>query len=232
MLYETCRECGKVHEMPYRCNLKWCPVCAQLITGRRQRILRKWTEVIDQPKHLVLTQRNFTVLSKRKIKEHKINLQKFKRTTLFSTVKGGCTTIEMTNSGEGWHLHSHWLLDVRFLDIKKVAIVWGELCGQEFGIVKIKDVRGGDYCHEVAKYVVKANEMAQWDPMEILAFVKAIKGTRFFFQFGSLLKQGPRIRAEIACEKPDKEPCECGASNWLYESEAQSVLNQIRRENR
>lgn len=138
--------------------------------------------------------------------------------------------MEITNEQNGWHLHSHWLLDVRWLDMPEVSRTWGQLCGQEFGIVKVKDLRAGDYVHECAKYVCEGNAMAQWPAERILEFVTAIKGCRFFFQFGALLKQAKRIRAELAMEKPDREPCECGCEDYVFETEAMSVLNQIRKE--
>jgi hypothetical protein len=232
MIYQTCKNCGQVHELPMNCNLKWCPRCQWRITGRRSAVLRKWAATIDQPKHLVLTQRNFPVLTKKEIKQHKQNLLRMRRSSLFTEVKGGCVSVEITNESRGWHLHSHWLLDVRWMDIREIAKKWGELVGQEFAIVKIKDLRGAEYVHEVAKYVVEANSMANWPAEQILELVTASRGTRFFFQFGSLLAQGKRIKAEINMEKPESEPCECGAKAWLYESEQQSVINQIRREAR
>jgi len=230
MMYQTCRNCGRVEELPYSCSLKWCPRCQWKKTGERVRILRKWSASITQPKHLVLTQRNFPVLTRRKIREHKQHLQKFRRTKVFKDVRGGACSVEITNEGNGWHLHSHWLLDVRWLEMPEVSRTWGSLCGQEFGIVKVKDLRAGDYVHECAKYVCEGNAMAQWPPEQILEFVQAIKGCRFFFQFGELLKQAKRIRAELAQERPEKEPCECGCEDFVFETEAMSVLNQIRKE--
>jgi hypothetical protein len=159
-------------------------------------------------------------------------LQAIRRTRLFEPVKGGCASIEITNEENGWHLHSHWLLDCRFLDIGEVAKQWGDYVGQEFAIVKIKDVRGSDYVHEVSKYVVEGNAMAEWPAQQILEFVTAIKGTRFFFQFGSLLAQAPAIRRELAAEKPEAEPCECGGTEWTFETEAMSILREIRQQKR
>jgi len=92
-------------------------------------------------------------------------------------------------------LHSHWLLDVRWLDMKGVSLTWSGLVGQEFAIVKIKDARDRDYLQEVTKYVAEGSELAKWPAEHLLEFVTAIRSRRFFFAFGSLFKMGHEIRS-------------------------------------
>lgn len=227
--YLVCRCCGKTEEMTYRCNLKFCPRCQWRISKTREEKIRVWSRFVTQPKHLVLTQRNFPVLTTGKIREHLKNLQKFRRNEVFADVKGGCVSVEVTNSGRGWHLHSHWLIDVRFIDIQAVAIVWGKLVGQEYGIVKVKDVRDKSFVQEICKYLAKGNEIASWPPEKILEFVTAIRSRRFFFSFGSLFKQGAAIREQLKFMKPEKVNCECGERDYIFKSEVDMVLEEIRR---
>lgn len=138
--YRTCKDCGKVETYKYRCNIKWCPRCQWRITETRKKVLALWSMKINQPKHLILTQKNFPILTRRKIKMHNVAFAKLRRTTVFEKVLGGCRSVEITNESRGWHLHSHCLLDVRWLDMPEISRIWGKLVGQEFAIVKVKDV--------------------------------------------------------------------------------------------
>jgi hypothetical protein len=115
--------------------------------------------------------------------------------------------------------------------MKAVSMSWTGLVGQEFAIVKIKDARDQDYLQEVTKYVAEGSELAKWPAEHLLEFVTAIRGRRFFFAFGSLFKMGREIRAEILQSKAPSAVCDCGASDWMFETEEQTVLNEIRKLN-
>jgi hypothetical protein len=185
-----------------------------------------WAGKLKQPKHLVLTQKNFTVLTKREIRNHTRNLAKFRRSKCFSEVRGGSVSVEITNEERGWHLHSHWLLNARWLDMEAVSRTWGGLVGQSFAVVKIKDVRGQDYVKEISKYVVEGSELAKWPAEHVLEFVTAIKGRRFFFTFGELRGFASQVREELEFLKPEKKSCECGRSDFTFETETQSIINE------
>ena len=231
-IFKTCRGCRSVEQFEYACSLKWCPRCQWKITARRREMLAAWVKRISQPKHLVLTQKNFPILTPSRLREHQKNLTKIRRLKCWQKVLGGCVSIEITNEGSGWHLHSHWLLDVRWLNMKEISECWGRLCGQEFAIVKIMDCRNSEYLQEVTKYVCEGSEMAKWPPEQIHEFVSAIRGRRFFFPFGSLFKTGRQIRAEVKAAKPAGQPCACGCSDFIFETEEQATINEIRQMNR
>ena len=231
-IFRTCKCCGRVETFFYRCSLKWCPSCQWRISKRREEKIKCWSSRVRQPKHLVLTQSNFRILTPRKIREHQINLAKFRRTKVCEKVRGGCCAVEITNEGKGWHLHSHWLLDVDYMEAREISGTWAKLVGQEFAIVKIKDVRQTDYIHELCKYLAKGDEIAKWPREQILEFVTAIYRKRFFFSFGSLFKLGDEVRQQIAFLKQPTEPCECGKNDFLFEDERQAVVNEIRRARR
>ena len=215
----TCRACGKWENYFYRCNLKWCPRCQQRLALIRKNLIETWTSKIQQPKHLVLTHKNFPVLTKRTIQIHTKRLATFRRSKCFREVTGGCCSTEITHGDNQWHLHAHMLIDVRWLDMEQVSIRWGKICGQQFAIVKIKDVRQRDYLKEVCKYVVEPGELAGWAAEHVNEFVRAVQGNRMFSSFGSLRKLAPQIREEIKAAKGDGPACECGSSDFLYESE-------------
>lgn len=227
-LYRTCTACGDVETYPYRCSLKWCPRCNWRITQRRAELLRLWVKRITWPKHLVTTQRNFPVLTRHKLREHVQRLAKLRRKKVFRHVTGGCVSVEITNEGNGWHLHAHWLVNATWVDARALAVAWGKLIGQEFGIVKVIAANDKDYAAEVAKYVVEGNALMKWHPEELLQFVTAVRGVRFHFTFGELFKLARAIRAELNQNKPPAKPCDCGCDKFRFEDEVTSVLREIR----
>ena len=231
-MYVTCKDCGTSETFYYNCNRKWCPRCAPRLARIRAEKLKVWSTWILQPKHLVLTMRNFPVLTRAVIRRFQKALLRLRKQTCWSEVLGGCCTLEITNEGRGWHLHAHILIDCRWMDMEALSVSWGKLIGQEFGIVKIKDVRGSDYLAEVSKYVVKGSELAKWSGDQLWEFISAIRGCRFFFAFGSLFKMGSEIRAAIAMLTPDRKTCECGCQEFKVQSEADAVLEQIRKDGR
>lgn len=231
-VYRTCKSCGDVEPMTYRCDIKWCPRCQWRIAKRRTEIIAQWASRIRQPKHLVLTQKNFPVLTPTKLARHTKALSALRRRKVWEGVSGGCVTVEVTNEGRGWHLHSHWLLDCRFLDIQQISREWGSLVGQEFGVVAIRDLRDRDYLKEVSKYVVKGSSLAAWPAEQVVEFVSAIKGRRFFFAFGTLADQGPEIRRTVKALKPESKGCDCGCRDFMFEDEHRAVVHQLRKEKR
>ena len=228
-IYRTCRGCHTVQKFKYRCCIKWCPMCNWRITESRRQVLKYWTSRIHQPKHLVTTMRNYEVLTRSSLKRFGKCLAKMRRAVCFQEVKGGCVSIEITNERRGWHVHAHWLLDCRWLDMPEVSRSWAALVKQDFSICKVKDLRKADYLQEVCKYVVEGSELAGWPAEEIHQFVQAVRGRRMFFVFGSLFKLGPEIRAAIKRNAPPPPVCECGCSRFTFESEADTILNDIRK---
>ena len=139
--------------------------------------------------------------------------------------RGGCVSTEITNEGNGWHLHAHMLLDVNWLDMDEVSTTWGKLVGQNFAIVKVKDVRDRDYLREICKYVVEGSELAKWPAEHVNEFVQAIRGLRMFNSFGTLRLLAPQIRAEIEAAKPAAPNCDCGCGEFIYESEIAATVH-------
>jgi hypothetical protein len=211
-----CKSCGLHHQFLYRCSLRWCPRCSWKISEERKGILKLWAEKIKQPKHLVLTMKNFPVLTKREIRFFKKSLIRLRHWKIFRQVRGGCCSVEFTNEGNGWHMHAHLLLDVRYLDMAIISKKWAKVLGQKFAIVQIKDCRDRDYIKEISKYVVEGSEMAKWPAEKINEFVRAIVGHRFFTSFGELRKLAPLIRSQLAFAAREKFACECGSRSFKF----------------
>lgn len=227
-IYVTCEGCGHFDRFYYACNLKFCPMCNWKISRRRTDILKCWTKRITQPKHLVLTQRNFETLTRTKIRRHGLAIAKLRRHKLWKGVRGGCRSTEITNDGSnGWHLHSHFLLDVDWLAMDRVSVEWGKLVNQEYGIVKIKDARSIRYLGELTKYVCKPSELAGWQPEMIAQFIHAIEGQRFFATFGTLFHEGASVRAELFSKRQPRI-CECGCEDWKWTSETSEMMKETR----
>ena len=206
---KECGDCGELENVEYQCSQKWCPRCNWKITKRRKKVLGLWANTIRNPMHLILTQKNFAELDGAKHREHTKALQRVRRQQVMRNVKGGCVSVELTNNpSEAWHLHSHWLVDCRYVSMKELAIEWGKQVGQEFGIVRYSKLEEKDYVNEVAKYVCKPAEMVTWTALEILAFIEAARGRRFFFTFGNLNKHGKKIREFIKASEERKQ-CKC-----------------------
>lgn len=229
-IFRTCRGCGDWSAFYYRCSMKFCPLCNWRIARSRAEVLKAWSHTISQPKHVVITQRNFPVLTRAKIRAFGRAFGKLRRNKLWADVKGGCVSTEITNEGRGWHLHAHILADARWIDASALAVEWGRLVGQEFGIVKVKDAREGTYLGEITKYVVKGAQLASWQPDEIAQFIRAIRGVRFFAAFGTLFHLQRKIKAQLHASRPPAEPCKCGCKEFRFESETAVVLSQIRKE--
>lgn len=223
-LYRVCRDCGKWESLDYQCCIKWCPRCVWKLTRQRQEALLHWTSQIRQPKHLVTTQLNSAILTHQDFLNNARNIRALQRQVVFRSVNGGCASTELTYKSQGWHLHTHWLIDADWVDAKELAVSWGKLVGQNFAIVKVKDARAQDYRREVAKYVVKSTELASWRPQKIAEFVSAIYKTRLFVKFGTLRT------APAPEKKPLSRVCACGCGEFIHESEQTSVLRQLRRE--
>lgn len=231
--YRRCTSCGDSTVFWNRCDLKWCPMCTPRLARERKESVEWWTKMIRHPKHVVLTMRNFDVLTKTKVLRLKHDLTRLRRskfctqrtvrkTLIDGQVKtyvsqpwtGGFYSLEVTNSGEGWHLHLHLLVDSIYIDAGALSMLWGKILKQNFGIVKVKDVRDADYLREVTKYAVKGSQMASWSGYECAQFIRAFEGIKTFGVFGSLFGKRSEHSAFLALIRDYKPICSCGQNCW------------------
>jgi hypothetical protein len=215
-IIRQCCCCGTRQEFKIQCSQKFCPRCQWKLTKKRVELMTAWSQRIKNPQHIVLTQKNFPTLTRKKLAEHVKNIAKIRRKKVFKNVRGGTTSVEITNEGNGWHLHSHWLVDAGVVDPSELAISWGKLVNQEYAIVKVKPVTSREYISECAKYVAKGNDIARWPVEHIWEFLLAIRGRRFFFSFGDLSKLAPEVKEQIRFQRPEKKGCECGSHDFKF----------------
>lgn len=224
--YVLCGVCRDGHEAHYQCSLKWCPRCNWRISMKRRELLGQMTKGMYQVKHVVLTQKNFEQLTREKIQESRKHLFALRRQKIFGKITGGCASLEFTNEGNGWHMHWHLLVQTNWIDAHQLSIAWGQLVGQEFAIVKIKDVSEKSYLQELCKYVVEGSELSKWPKEKILQFVSALRGTRCFTTFGAF-RHLQKCSREFLSEKPSIEAnCKCKSGDWIFGNE-RSHCNRI-----
>ena len=230
-MVRKCDGCAKTTKFFNRCDKFFCPNCQPKLARLRAEGIHWWAANIRQPKHLVLTIRNFPVLTRRKIVRFQKAFVRLRR-SVFATKttttngitsypwQGGCFSLEVTNEGRGWHLHLHALIDCRFVDSAELARRWAKLVGQDFGIVKVKDCRDGDYLREVTKYAVKGTDLATWPGEQIAEFIRAFARTRTFGTFGTLYKRREQFTAWLEQLKENRNACECGCEAYhLFSSD-------------
>lgn len=225
-VWSICLECERTKELPYHCNLKWCPFCNWRIANRRRQLLEKITKGMTGVKHVVLTQRNFATLSKAKIQQSRKNLLALRRQKIFGKVSGGCASLEFTNESRGWHMHWHMLIASPFIDAKELSIQWGRLVDQEFAIVKVMDVTEKSYVQEVCKYVAKGSELAKMPSEDIFQLIEACRGVRMFTVFGKFSQIRKSAAAEINCERPESSTCDCGC-HQVAVGESKEMVHRI-----
>jgi hypothetical protein len=227
-IYAHCKSCGTTEPKPYRCNLKWCPKCQWRLSEARRQFLTEYASTMEQPKHLILTRKNSLMLMRKNFRENQKAMAQLRRMKCLRELRGGCASVEVTwnaagsvvNGVEvagGFHLHSHWLLDAKWIPIAEVKKSWANLIGQEFAIAEVYDARDEAYLQELCKYVVEASELASWPPEIIHQFVRAVRGVNCFFTFGNLRKVAKQLREQVAWSKTLKPRCGCNCDDVRYE---------------
>lgn len=223
---KVCTSCNKQSSFYNRCELFFCPICAPRLSRERKQSIEWWTKQIHQPKHVVLTVRNAAQLTKTYVQNLKRQLARLRRQNIFAGVSGGFYSIEVTNEGRGWHVHIHLLVNARWIPADKLAKVWGNLVGQNFAIVKVKDCSQTDYLREVTKYAVKGSELAKWSGAEIAQFIEAFRGVRLFGVFGNLYGKRTEWSAWIASIREIRPQCTCGCDTWRLLSPEELLWEQ------
>lgn len=214
-MHAVCIMCGRVHDYPYACSLKWCPRCNWRIADRRRRELEATTASMTQTKHVVLTQKNFDSGLLEKALESRKNLKKLCRQKIMGKVRGGCASLEFTNEERGWHMHWHLLVDSPFVDAGALSKKWGELVGQEYAIVKVLKVTRGSYLQEVCKYAVKGSELAKWSGDKIFEFATMSRKIRMFTVWGNFVAARKEAKKFLRETRPPAEPCSCGCGSKI-----------------
>ncbi len=215
-----CGTCGLTRKFPNRCNLFCCPECAAALARNRCQQIEWWTELIHQPKHLVLTVKNVRNLERGHIVELREAFTRLRHHKFARNWRGGFYSIQITKRKHGWHPHIHCLVDAPFIDKAALEQAWARASRQSGKIVHIRDARQGDYLREVTRYAVGGSQLAKWTAPDICAFISAFVNLRTFGVFGTLYGARTHFKEFIASVRESRRRCPCGSSDVRYYDEA------------
>lgn len=219
----VCNGCNKVQKFPNRCDNFFCPECQPRLSQDRKKAVEWWTREVRQPKHVVLTVKNVANLTKAHVQEFRSWFSKLRRTKFARHWVGGFYSLEVTNEGQGWHLHLHALINAHWIDSFQLSEHWAKATNGFGRIVKVRDARGLNYLAEVTKYCVKGVQLAAWTPDQICTFIDAFRGVRTFGVFGDLYGKRTEFREWWKLVRGQKPKCDCGCCEARYFSEAEWI---------
>lgn len=215
-VFFTCTNCSHLHRGEQRCDRKWCPVCARALAARRVARYEKAALMMASPMHVTLTRANLGAIHRDDVLALKKCAKKFRDLQFYrDSVRGGVQSVELTNTGKGWHPHLHQLIDCEWLAdgvraparchsrarkkelcrlaAESVQKAWSKCIGQLMSSIAIRRCDGATAIREVLKYAVKGSDLID-SPDRIGDAIRAISGQRLSTPFGSLyaLREGLR----------------------------------------
>lgn len=217
----VCQGCRAVQKFPNRCDLFYCAECQPRLSNDRRRAVEWWTREVKQPKHVVLTVQNIPAITKSHVQEFRKWWTNLRRSKFARNWAGGFYSLEVTNEGNGWHLHLHALVNAVWIDAVQLSEAWHRANNGLGRIVKVKDARSKNYLAEVTKYAVKGVQLAAWTPNLVAEFVQAFTGVRTFGVFGDLYGKRTEFAEWFKAVRDSKPTCSCGCCDMHYFSEAE-----------
>jgi len=210
---KSCKSCDKVSTFWNRCERRFCPICARRLARERNQQFQFWFQRIARPKFLTLTMRNCAVLGDG-LWRIKRAWKSLRRSKLFESVRAGLWSIEVTNQGNGWHVHLHAVLSSDYIDQALIEQAWSRRIGQAQSIVDIRQLKGDRAAQEALKYSVKPTEMVNWTDAMLLEYLAETETLRMFGVWGDLHAQRSEYTEWIADLRAESSACECGCNNW------------------
>lgn len=188
-----------------RCKDRFCSICASIRAGKFAYKVSKVFPHFKNPHFLTLTygqRQEDLITSSKNFKRKLLNLRQYKNGWWKKYVIGGFGSFEATfKNGEGWHLHQHFIIDVKPDTLK----IWNTQLDGQFeyvtevkkelektlevvGLGSISDIKPCDSSSvdELCKYIVKFTEFN--DKQAVLEAYQ-LKGFRQIQSFGSMYGQ-------------------------------------------
>jgi hypothetical protein len=206
-----CTHCGHPRRVPAYCGNRFCPVCARAGKVRAKRKLQAIVKRLPTirgytVKHLTLTIPNVTspswgvdtlVSSFRKLRQ---------RSFWRHYVSGGAYVLEITNKGNGWHVHMHAIIHSRFIPWKMLLRHWMAVSpGRGTWITETPINVAIQY---LTAYLFKCGLSERHQRIAS----DALRGRRLFTTFGTWHKIRVRIpHPEFRCPI-------CSNTSWIHES--------------
>jgi hypothetical protein len=230
----VCDGCHKVSRFWNRCDVFFCPQCSPSLSSKRLKGLMFFVEAMSRTKHIVLTFKNVPHLTSEYLSWCKKKLAAFRRRKIFGGAVSGLWAMEITNEGNGWHVHFHLVVDVGWIDVRELSRIWADTCGDGSKIVWIEDAtRGGlkaNLPRYIAKYASKGFRPQDWTATQFCEFVLAVRDGRTFGVFGALLGKRAEWREWLAEFVLSKKTCECGCCTKRFYSQAEWEWLELQKE--
>lgn len=237
-LHLVCTCCGEYSQAETRCDLKWCPSCQRALATRTSLRYEGITKSLRWPLFLTLTTKNFDEDEEDGfdfVRHIRRGFAKLRRLRWWrGCVKGGVASIEVTNTGNGWHPHLHALVDCKWLAVresaprigaskeeweakaernaKDIAEQWSLCLGGRPGSAVFRRVwkrDGGDakpITTEVLKYSAKGSDLVKVEG-RVAPLIRMLMASRLVTSWGNCYGHPAAKRP-----KPVPSMCRCGAT--------------------
>ena len=196
-----------------RCHDRVCPICNSFRASKLARRVEDVMVAMKNPHFLTITNSNRVQELKENFDLFLQKMSKLRRANFFKkNISGGLYFIEFTKNNDGWHIHSHMLVDVKVE--KKIYNLSGSYYnlrvsefkqGLEKSLQKVSlgSISSINPCFpgtgkEISKYLAKMGLDMQED--DIRDLVISLKNRRICGSFGSVRKTGD-IEKQIEVEK-------------------------------
>jgi len=222
----VCACCGNGKIVETRCKKRWCPACSYGVMRKRMDRFSGAVRLMKWPMHLILTQPNSP--DPETIRDLRERWGKMRRRKLIaSQIPGGVASIEITNSGNGWHAHLHAIVDCEWLaihtpkpewsdsrDVKiqkfeharlELSGVWSSVIKSPHAVVLAKRARDKNVAAYVLKYACKGSDLIN-SPEPIGPLLKVMDRSRLISAFGNLHGRTAEMDDD---EKPGIQCTEC-----------------------
>lgn len=202
----TCVCCGEGRVVESRCKRRWCPACSYSIQCKRVERFAGAVKLMQWPLFITLTQPNSA--DPETVRALRAAWGRMRRRRLImDRISGGIASIEVTNTGNGWHPHLHALVDCQWLSIhtpppnswesaevvrqkcdharEELSAIWGSVINSATAIVLAARVRDDRAAMYLLKYATKGSELLE-SPEPIGPLIDVLDRSRLISAFGNL----------------------------------------------
>jgi len=213
-----CGDHGHIKIIKLKCSDRTCQECRDKTYLRLLKGWFKLAENMSHPKLMTLTIKNTLDLKReyiRTLRDQFIRL--LHRKYYKDRIIGGLYVLELVNTGNGWHIHIHALIDTKagydgILLQEKLSRDWLAITGDSMvvDIRKVLSPRGG--LKYILKYLTKAPQINGENEL----YNEVLKKTRLIQTFGRLYGSKAE-KLKMLCP-------ECGCDWWISDYEIKEKL--------
>lgn len=240
-IWLKCTECNARKRGMTQCKKRWCPLCAPTLAARRVAQHERALSLMQWPLHITLTIRNTEDLTTAHLRDLLKTFRRLRQRKLWKqNVKGGWVSLEIVNTGKGFHPHLHIIADARWIALRteeprpnasrahkeraykaaaaELSNEWADLVGQKTASCKTRRCRDIELLREAMKYAVEPESLIE-SKGKASTVIRAMARTRLFRGFGTMYKRGKEL------EEPKKK-CACEECKALSSYVPESVLDE------